>query len=268
MSVAPAATEVVSEPARWTGFKRSAGEGNVRPRRWLDQIRSQTGRVLYRYGGGTTTINEWLPAAAQALTLETIHGSLREAYRGADLVMKTASGVLVFEIKLGSIQITAQDLEDEPVPALPETALIAKEVRDLSGLSAARLGDIFPIERETFQRWMSGRITPPSANLERLLALRHFLRELANRTEDPKSVLLSPLSEGQPSDTLYGLLKSGNLSAAWGAIANMTSTASRYTRETEDGAVLTVTRGSLRGRDVREAEEDLGNYDEWLSEDE
>jgi len=232
-------------------------------------INRATGEAIYPYGGGTVTLNEWVPPETHALRLETVNDFLRETYRGIDVVARTDQGIVLFEIKLGNVSETGSDPDEvDPIAALPESALVAWEVRDLTGLAADKLAELFPVERESYQRWLSGRTRPSSANLERLLAFRHFLRELANRVEDPKIWLLAPLSEGTSSITPYEALKAGNLSAAWDAIADLPSKATRYAREAPDGETLIVTEGSLRGRDLRTSEEELDDYEDWLGKDE
>jgi len=268
VAVAPAVTEVVPKPADWTGFNRSPTEAPPRFSRLLQEIQTGSGEVLYRSPGGTVTINDWVPAAAHVLALETVKLLLLDEYHAVDL-SRTSEGVAIYEIKIGRLAETSAEEDDgDPVTPLPESALIAREVRDLSGLSAERLGQIFPVERESYQRWVSGKTTPSAANLERLLALRHFLRELANRVQTPKSWLLTPLSEGTSSGTPYEALKRGNLADLWDALAGLPSRARRYTREAADGTTLTVTEGSLRGRDIRTTPEELDDYDDWLGEDE
>src|SRR5206468_424785 len=99
--------------------------------------------------------------------------------------------VILCEVKLGTPDVLgltgvveaaplAEPGITEDSPAIPESAAVAREVRDLSGLSAEKLGDIFPIERESYQRWISGKNIPSEGNFERLLALRHFLRAVAD----------------------------------------------------------------------------------------
>lgn len=157
----------------------------------------------------------------------------------------------------------------EPVVPTPksrrtgsEAASIASEVRVISGLSVRKLAEIFPVERESFQRWLSGEQTPSSANLERLLALRHFLQALAQRVGDPKSWLLAPLYGEQAAPSAYDVLRSGNLTDLWAAISALPGNAPRRTYLSEEGGFATVVEGSLRGRDYRASEEELDDYAE------
>jgi hypothetical protein len=150
----------------------------------------------------------------------------------------------------------------------PESAAVASEVRDLSGLSAEKLGEIFPIERESYQRWISGKNTPSEGNLERLLALRHYFRAVADRVDSPKAWLLSPLVEGAMSTSPYDLLRSGNLSSAWEALSTLPSRIERHTRRASDGSEAVVIEDSVRGRNAPTTADELDDYDDWLSEDE
>ena len=204
-----------------------------------------------------------MPTQAYGLALEKVAPDLPNRYAGFDIVARTDEGVVIYELKVGTLPL---DVWSDPRAALPESAIVAAEVRDLSGLSAAKLGKLFPVERETYQRWMAGKMIPSSANLERLLALRHFLRELAHRVQSPKSWLLSPLHSGS-SPTAYEALRRGNLADLWDAIADLPSAAFRYTREAADRGTITVIEGSLRGRDYRTSDEELDGYAELLDDD-
>lgn len=259
------ATEVEPVSEDWTAFRRT--ERVVRPRRTVKEIQIHGGDVLREYSGGTVTASAWVPAMMRVLMLETLPTTLNKDYRAVDFIAQSKHGIVVSEIKIGNVQHVGVDVERDSAIPLPESALIAREVRDLSGLGAQRLGEIFPVERESYQRWVSGKTQPSPANLERLLALRHFLRELANRVPNPKNWILAPLAEGT-SGTRYEALKAGKLSALWDAIAVLPSGAERYTRKAPDGSILTVTDGSLRGRDIRTSPEELEDYEDWLGEDE
>lgn len=261
-----AATEVELEADDRSPFRRLAAEHVRHIQRKLNEIQTPKGDALHVYGGGTVTASAWVPIATKMLSLEIAATPLRDDYRAVDFVWQTKHGFLISEIKIGSHEAEEVGLVEQT--QLPESALVAKEVRDLSGLGAQKLGAIFPVERESYQRWISGTIVPSAGNLERLLALRHFLRELANRVEAPKSWLLAPLAEGVSSGTRYEALKAGNLTALWDSIADLPSKTKQYTREMPDGTVLTVKEGSLRGREIRTTPDELEGYEEWLSEDE
>jgi hypothetical protein len=279
VTLAPAATEARPDHERWIGFD--------------DPYRSQAGwsrwplkicwneNVIYRGDDeGTLAVrNTWIPQATYLFGV--VREQLEQTYGAPDIYwiddditrVKVVSprAVTVVATMLVSDEPHAGDASmtetaSEPVEVgLPESAAVAREVRELSGLSAAKLGDVFPVQREIFQRWIAG--SPPSAaNLERLLALRHFLRALAARVQDPKTWLLSPLKEDAASPTAYDLLKAGNLAAVWDAIVALPSKRKRYTREISGEGAVTVAEGSLRGRDYRTSEEELDDYAELFDE--
>ena len=156
--------------------------------------------------------------------------------------------------------------EAEAALELPPSALVAREVRDLSGLTARQLGDVFPVARENFQRWISGDITPSDDNFERLLSLRHFFRALADRVDDPKVWLLSPLEDSAGEPSAYSLLVHGNLAALWDAVAVLPSRAptGEFVDSNGDRGVRITT--SLRGVEAAMPESELDEYAEWFDE--
>jgi len=264
VTLAPAPTEARPDHERWIGFD--------------DPYRSQAGwsrwplkicwneNVIYRGDDeGTLAVrNTWIPQATYLFGV--VREQLEQTYRAPDIywIDNDITCVKVVSPRVATLVDTmlvsdephagdawVTEISSEPVEVgLPESAAVAREVRELSGLSAAKLGDVFPVQREIFQRWIAG--SPPSAaNLERLLALRHFLRALADRVQDPKTWLLSPLKEDAASPTAYDLLKAGNLAALWDAIVALPSKPKRYTREIPGEGTVTVVEGSLRGRDYR-----------------
>jgi transcriptional regulator with XRE-family HTH domain len=267
-ALAPAATDVELEAESWTPFRRPRTEGFPKIPCKLSEFQTPAGDTVPVYGAGTVTASAWVPVATQMLVLEVAATLVRHAYRVVDFVFETKQGFLVGEVKLDNIGLTVGAVSDAPKPTLPESALIAREVRDVSGLSAQKLGEIFPVERESYQRWMSGKTVPSADNLERLLALRHFFSELSNRIADAKTWLFAPFAEEGASGSRFDALKAGKLTALWESIADLPSKKPRHTREMDDGTVLTVTEGALRGRDIRTSPEELDNYEEWLSEDE
>lgn len=279
MALAPAATEARREPGRWIGFGQSE-LGDV-PQQPICPLRIFWGEnVIYRDPEGTSAVRStWIPHATYLIEvvrnqLEHSYGELGIYWVGNDITclnVKDPRRDPIMAVEAKHAGPTLAVVEDEPEhvaiePELPASASVAREVRDLSGLSAGKLGDLFPVERESFQRWMSGKLTPSSANLERLLALRHFLRALADRVEDRKSWLLSPLTEGAASPTAYELLKTGNLRTLWDSIVNLPSSAKRQPREIPGEGTVTAVVGSLRGRDHRTSEEELDDYDELFDE--
>ncbi len=68
----------------------------------------------------------------------------------------------------------------DAVSALPRQAILARELRQLTGLSAGLLGESLGVSREQFQRWMSGRpISDPRHG--QLVFLHTISRELVRK---------------------------------------------------------------------------------------
>jgi len=134
-----------------------------------------------------------------------------------------------------------------------QTAALA--IRDSSGLDAERLGAIFSVERESFQRWLSGRVTPTVAKQEQLFALQHLFEDLSHRVPDPRAWLLSPgVAEGV---TPHKMLCEGRLSGVARLVAQIERPDARRRVVDSEGQVGTTIRGSLRALDDGTPE------DEW-----
>jgi hypothetical protein len=108
---------------------------------------------------------------------------------------------------------------DERSELLPPSAVLARAVRRTSGLSTTLLADLFPIERESYQRWISGATSPSAGNFRRLTTLHRFFEDLASRTDRPGEWLLAALPVTQV--TPYDLLKEGRLTEVWGLVQSL-----------------------------------------------
>lgn len=272
METAPLATEVFSAPPKWavSEQERELALG------WsLGRVRTIEGNLVLPEAeiAETVTLNAWAPPEARILSLTNscgyapLHRIIDVPREATGLMVRLVSGFMTFEVDCGSLALYGEPLVLTPTPpATPDTAHLAREVRDLSGLSAGRLAELFPVERETYQRWITGS-PPSSANEERLLAIRHFLRELTHRVSNVRTWLLAPLVDGADSPSAFEVLKGGRLAELWDAIADLPSTAGRQTYVASDGSTLTELQGSRRGRDLRTPEEELDDYAEWLGDD-
>jgi hypothetical protein len=271
---------VLDAPTYWGAPESSPPERPTRKRflaRSLKVDESHEHPAVRPCNGTLSFASPWTPVVTYAWDAHALPSAIFTAYQ-PDVVLISGDSVILCEFKVRSFEPSAWTGLMEAAPAAvpaspasdptPESAAIASEVRDLSGLSAEKLGDIFPIERESYQRWISGKNTPSEGNLERLLALRHYFRAVADRVDTPKAWLLSPLAEGVMSSSPYDLLRAGDLSAAWDAISRLPSRAKRYTRRASDGSEVVVIEGSVRGRNAPTGAEELDDYDDWLSEDE
>lgn len=271
METAPLATELHSAPPKWAASERE----HELPFAWsLGGVMTIDGGLVLPEAGitETVTLNAWAPPETRILSLTNycgyapLHrlGDVRREVKG--LVVRLVSGFMMFEVECRPLDAHRDELLFTATPPAPATADLAREVRDLSGLSAARLAELFPVERETYQRWITGS-PPSSANEERLLAIRHFLRELTHRVSNVRTWLLAPLVDGADSPSAFEVLKGGRLAELWDAIADLPSTAGRQTYVASDGSTLTELQGSRRGRDLRTPEEELDDYAEWLGDD-
>ncbi|MBA2311202.1 MAG: hypothetical protein H0V97_00160 [Actinobacteria bacterium] len=153
--------------------------------------------------------------------------------------------------------------EASPLPGSP--ADVAREVRELSGLTSEAVGDIFPVARESYQRWISGRSTPAAADVRRLLALRHLLRDLKDRVPDVRSWLLSPVDQGSAL-TPYDLLKQARIGVVWDLGVEIPSQKLSRTYRRDGEVVLRVERStranSRRTRLQAEDLDDLSDVDD------
>jgi hypothetical protein len=153
-----------------------------------------------------------------------------------------------------------------PPPPVSEVRAAASEIREISGLGAEKLGALFPVERESYQRWISGVTEPSAGNLERLYALRHFLRALADRVDNAKHWLLSPLPGSPDGRTAYDTIKAGNLTRLWDAIALLPSRTSSEPILDSDGNYAVRRETSMRAFERPLPEEELDDYSEWFDE--
>lgn len=272
--------EIVDTPVYWGAPKSSSSDRPAGRRRlaWSLKVDEHQEHPALRPCSGTLSFaSPWTPVATYAWDANALPPAIYTGYQ-PDMILINGDSVILCEFKLPQFKpstwtdLVGAALAADPAPLTadptPESAAVASEVRDLSGLSAEKLGDIFPIERESYQRWISGKNTPSEANLERLLALRHYFRAVADRVESPKAWLLSPLVEGAMSGSPYDLLRAGNLSSAWEALSTLPSRVERHTRRASDGSEAVVIEGSVRGRNAPTTADELDDYDDWLSEDE
>lgn len=124
-----------------------------------------------------------------------------------------------------------------PIHGVPRGTQAAAEIKSISNLSDEALGEIFPVTREHFGRWRSGRERSPSeGNLRQLLALRHLMRDLRERVDSPREWLLSPI-EGVPEAlSPYELLRRARFEDVWHLLEAMPSRAeTRYHLDEEGG---------------------------------
>lgn len=165
-------------------------------------------------------------------------------------ILQDASTVLLKQImgrRTASVTGVAGTLPDdvEDLPGSP--ALVAQEVRALSGLTSEMLGAIFPVARESYQRWISGRSTPATGDVRRLLTLRHLFRDLRSRVPDVRSWLLTPIDHPHSrGSTPYDLLRQGKINDVWDLIIEIPSHKSSRVYRRDDGEVVLLVERSSR----------------------
>jgi len=236
----------LSHGLNWSRPSTAPTEGTITPNLSEDapEVERQVVCVF-----GTTSKSPWVTALTEGIALE---GAYRVLYRhrGPGYGSLGWAGT-------GPTVIVTTSMIDPPVHGNP-----AAHVRDLSGLSAERVAEFFPVSRETFQRWISGAVHPSTANLERLMRLRYFLQEATNRVPDVRAWLLSPLPSldgATPSD----LLKQGQLTRVWEHLQVLPHRYPNPSYTDRDGRrithVLHSTRGILHDTD----EDELDDFADW-----
>ena len=134
---------------------------------------------------------------------------------------------------------------------------LARDVRELSGLTTESLGALFPVARESYQRWVSGKSAPAEHDLRRLLALRHLFAELHGRVANPLHWVLSP--KDRHGQTPYDLLKSGRLTDVWDLVIDLPTAGTHEIARNEAGeTILRLTRSArMASSDSRLDEADI-----------
>jgi hypothetical protein len=157
-----------------------------------------------------------------------------------------------------AIQVIDDDSEEEVSPAIQA----ARDVRTLSNLSATLLGVLFPVARETYQRWLSGALEPSAANLQRLFALRQLFDTVRDRVGDVRTWLLSPIPQREP-DTPYDWLRQGRLTAVWEYVQGIARPSPYRLVKTGSGDYAIQVTSPVRGSDVRLEPEDVDEAEDW-----
>lgn len=193
----------------WTNDPHSAIDQLMPSATYAPSSEGETFREL-RSLLGTASHSEWIPPRALETALRMCPGP----------VSSNRDYVLVFPAErllrtLEDIQRAAFPRSHTVADPVPLSADVARTIREVSGLGAERLGDLFPVARETFQRWTSGAGIPSTANLERLLLLRRLLLDIASRTNDVRGWLLTPIDERDDHKSPFALLKEGRVTEAW-----------------------------------------------------
>lgn len=116
-----------------------------------------------------------------------------------------------------------EEVAPAPIEVETEIQIAARRLRDRSGLTSGQLGELFPIARESYSRYVSGAITPTPENGRLVLYLDKFVEDLRDRVPDVHSWLLTPITEQLESP--YDLLKAGRFKAVRALAAALQSSA-------------------------------------------
>ena len=132
---------------------------------------------------------------------------------------------------------------DDQEPSLGQFAEMATQVKERSGLTDEQLGRIFPVTREQFQRWRTGREDRPSeAHIRRMAALDDLLGDVATRVDSVRDWLLIPSGDVSP----YDLLCQARFEEVWRLVTERPSRLSSHLRLSEDGSWEQVPRVAVR----------------------
>jgi hypothetical protein len=138
---------------------------------------------------------------------------------------------------------TAVHVADEVEPSLGQFAEMAAQVKERSGLTDEQLGRIFPVTREQFQRWRTGREDRPSeAHIRRMAALNELLDDVATRVDSVRDWLLIPSGDISP----YDLLCQARFEEVWRLVTARPSRLASQLRLSEDGSWEQVPRVAVR----------------------
>jgi transcriptional regulator with XRE-family HTH domain len=97
----------------------------------------------------------------------------------------------------------------------PSGGQLARELKLRSGLTDNDLSALFPVTRETFNRWQQGGLPVGRESLERLRSLHTLVTEIDRRVDSVKEWLHSQNSDGT---TAYELLMTKQLTRVWDLI--------------------------------------------------
>jgi hypothetical protein len=197
---------------------------------------------------GTVSSSPWIPPECFEVALRMLPGPLSP---DSDIIFVVPHTRAIMDVAVP--RLDTKEVEGDAAQN------VATFIRKVSGLSAAALGNVFPVARETFQRWVSGTATPSDDNLRRLNALAAFLAAAAETTSDVRSLLLSQALP-ESDETVYDWLTQGRLTDAWAVLSGLPSRRpySSFT-DAEGNRAVRVSGATRLGRDEPPDEE----YDDF-----
>lgn len=98
---------------------------------------------------------------------------------------------------------------------------LALDLRERSQLTDAEIGELFPVTRETFNRWRTGTLTIGRENLARLRSIHSLVLEADNRTSSLRDWLLSADVAGNDETSPLELLKTHQYTRLWNLVTGL-----------------------------------------------
>lgn len=166
---------------------------------------------------GTYMRSEWIlqPVIATSVLSAVPRRNAAEFIRSSSTFTYIAdaslSRVIGISVSLATLPMddTSDRLKD---PGPSDVQIAARHLREISGLTAAQIGELLDITRESFSRYLSGAIVPTAENEQRIYFMSAFVADVAHRVTNVKSWLLTPATEDLESP--YELLRAGHFEAA------------------------------------------------------
>lgn len=103
-------------------------------------------------------------------------------------------------------------------PNLLSPSATAKKLKEISGLTDSQVAALFPVARETFQRWRTGTAPIGQESRGRLNSLFTMIRDLAVRVDSVDEWLFSIDEAGENRPTPYELLRARQYTRVWGLV--------------------------------------------------
>jgi len=206
--------------------------------------------VLSSGGIGTVSSNPWISPASLDLALRMLPGPVSTDDGIAYVVVVPRSGT----------DVSFAELHAEDPLVLPPSCHMVRNLRDTAGLSADAIGRMFPVARETVQRWISGTSEPSPANARRITALHALFRDASDHVTNLSAFLQTPV-EGEAGETPYALLCKGRLAEVHRILASMPSARRFTTHLNEEGEHVVRVAGPIHQSNDSSSEDEYEDFD-------
>jgi hypothetical protein len=204
---------------------------------------------------GTISPNPWIAPAAVELGLRMMPGPLSPDREVVYVVVPSGRSGESF------VDLLTEEKPLERTIPLPAYCVAARELRDVSGLSADAIGRLFPVARETVQRWMSGASEPSPHNLRRISALRSIFDDIHSLVGDVRECLLRPIPESSEGETIYDWLSQGRLSDVQSLVASLPNRRPYITYHSPDGDRIVRVTGAIHQSNEPSPETEYEDFD-------